>query len=918
MKLKKYFSIVTLIISIIDVKAQTGLIDPSFVIGTGPDATVLAITQQTTGDILLGGGFATVNGVSASRVARLNSTGSVDNTFGGFYNNAVYKIKTSSTGKIYMGGQFTSFSSTVSNRILRLNSDGTKDATFSTNPGANAFVYSLDEQADGKIVLGGGFTSFGGVARSRIARSNTNGTNDATFSIGTGFNNSIYSIKIQSDGKILAGGIFTTFNGSSASRLVRLNSSGTIDNSFIIGTGITHTGTLTPTVFDIEQLPDGKIIVSGTFSFYNGNSVSNIVRLNTDGTIDNTFASNTFNSVIRNVEIQSNGKLLVMGQFTTVNGVSKNRIVRLNADGTVDNTFGGTGTNGDIITGTFQTDGNLLIGGTFTTYSGNTSNCIARVLMNCQTVTLTTSSTNNICFGQSNGSATITASGGNSFTYSWTPSISSSSVASSLAAGTYSYIVTNECGSSTSSFVTITQPAILPVAISGSSMVCSGSEATLTASGATSYTWSTSQTGSVINPSPTVQTNYTVTGSDINGCTNTAVHTISISGVCATANVPCGLVVSNLNYPIYASVVSGATQYRFRFYNSTTNVLLATKINPTRLLTLNSVSGIYYGNTYKITVAVNQGFGFGPESSMSCLLTINPPSLTVPCSNTVTNLSTPVLSSSADGISAYLYKFYNNTTGALVATKTFTNNYLYLNQISGINYGNSYKYTVEGQYFNGTSNVFTTPSSSLCVINIAPPQSKVPCGKTYPNGNSYSTATAVSGATGYRISFYAQSTGSLVATKTFTSNYIYFSQVSGLIFNKSYFWTVECEYNNGSGNVFGPASTNTCTMVWGQPLSITLNDNPTNNYSNNLRSSNLTYESIDKPTVLFPNPTSGIVTVETEADIEHVTVQNVTGQILNIPLQNFKLDLTVLDSGIYFITVFFKDNKEVFRIIKEK
>ena len=210
--------------------------DDSFNIGTGFSNNLLeainpnSITIQSDGKILAGGRFTTYNGVSTNYIIRLNSDGSRDTSFNTAY---IYQwvnlILLQSDGKILFGG--------LSGRIERLNSDGSQDTSFESAY-INDTVYSIVIQSDGKILVGGNFTSYNGVTSNRIIRLNTDGSRDTTFVIGTGFNGTVYSIAVQSDGKILVGGSFTAYNGVIFKRtIIRLNTDGSIDNTFIVGTG---------------------------------------------------------------------------------------------------------------------------------------------------------------------------------------------------------------------------------------------------------------------------------------------------------------------------------------------------------------------------------------------------------------------------------------------------------------------------------------------------------------------------------------------------------------------------------------------------------------------------------------------------------------------------------------------------------
>jgi uncharacterized delta-60 repeat protein len=166
----------------------------------------------------VGGDFTKYNGIETSYLVRLNSDGSLDNTFSqegiGLLNNSVNTIGLQSDGKILIAGYFT-YNEIDGIRIARLNSDGSLDETFSqTGTGLNGSVKSIVIQPNGKILVAGYFISYNGVARSHIARLNSDGSLDTTFSQeGTGLNDDAYSIELQPNGKILVAGYFSSYNG---------------------------------------------------------------------------------------------------------------------------------------------------------------------------------------------------------------------------------------------------------------------------------------------------------------------------------------------------------------------------------------------------------------------------------------------------------------------------------------------------------------------------------------------------------------------------------------------------------------------------------------------------------------------------------------------------------------------------------
>src|SRR5437660_1440290 len=162
--------------------------------------------------LALAGGAAAVRGQSALDGFDPNANGPVE------------VVVVQPDGKILIGGGFTTLSPNggppvTRNRIARLNPDGTLDTAF--DPNANDFVFSIAVQADGKILVGGCFTSIGGQTRNRIARLDpTTGLAD---SFDPNANILVTSLAVQADGKILAGGLFTSIGGQQRNLIARLD-----------------------------------------------------------------------------------------------------------------------------------------------------------------------------------------------------------------------------------------------------------------------------------------------------------------------------------------------------------------------------------------------------------------------------------------------------------------------------------------------------------------------------------------------------------------------------------------------------------------------------------------------------------------------------------------------------------------------
>ena len=367
--------------------AQPGTFDPTFNptdagfgIGEGANGTVYAAALQDDGKILIAGGFTAYNGSSRGRIARLNAAGTLDSSFvpGTGTNGTVYAMAVQSDGKILIGGAFTLYNGQACNRIARLNSDGSLDATFNAGSGANSAVRAIALQSDGNILAGGDFTTFDGAGCGRIVRLNSNGSLDATFTTGSGAGNTINTIVVQSDNKILVGGKFTTYNSIVRNHIARLNSNGTLDNTFY--SGIYDGGE----VNSIALQSDGKVLIGGIFYAYSAYFLEGIVRLNTNGSLDATFNSiGGANNVIYSMALQKDGKILIAGAFTAYGGTSRNRLARLNATGTLDLSFDpGRGSNETCNATAIQSDGKILLGGSFTTYGNAPKFRITRVNSN--------------------------------------------------------------------------------------------------------------------------------------------------------------------------------------------------------------------------------------------------------------------------------------------------------------------------------------------------------------------------------------------------------------------------------------------------------------------------------------------------------------------------------------------------------
>lgn len=358
-----------------------GIFDNTFNTGqTGATGSVSNILINTDGSFFISGSFNAYNDFNANYFSHINSDGSVDHSYnlGTGSDGAINAIAVQSDKKILIAGAQSSFNGVISARLTRLNSNGTLDTTFnSSGTGANGTLNALAIQPDGKILVGGTFTKYNGNTVSNFIRVNPDGSENSFLATGNAFNNSVSSIAIQNDGKILVGGSFTSYGTTSINRLIRFNTDGTIDAGFSIGTGASSA-----TVTAIKQLSDGKILIAGSFTNFNGKT-GKVVRLNADGSLDATFTGGVINFPVYAMDVQTDGKIVIGGNFTLVNGSTSTRVARLNADGTTDTTFIPSPTAGivdsAVLSLALQADKKIILAGLFTKYNTTSANRLMRL-----------------------------------------------------------------------------------------------------------------------------------------------------------------------------------------------------------------------------------------------------------------------------------------------------------------------------------------------------------------------------------------------------------------------------------------------------------------------------------------------------------------------------------------------------------
>jgi uncharacterized delta-60 repeat protein len=348
---------------------------------------VFSLAMQTDGKILVGGDFSTLGGLARNSLGRLNSEGVTETAFnpGLMEGDNVNALALQADGKILVGGIFWRLGGQTRNFLGRLNTNGSLDTAF--NPGINASVSCLAVQPDGKILVGGYFSSLGGQPRSGLGRLTSSGALDTAFnpSLTNSFSGGggVSALVVQPDGKILVGGNFTSLGGQARTNLGRLNADGNLDTTFNCSAGrIPKSSADYVTCLALQA--DGKIIVGGHFDALNGQARTNLGRLNPDGSVDagfNPAANNpVLNADVRSVVVQPDGKIIVAGFFTTLGGQARTNIGRLNANGNLDTTFDpGVEAGGYVEALALQPDWKILVGGVFTTLAGQSRTNIGRL-----------------------------------------------------------------------------------------------------------------------------------------------------------------------------------------------------------------------------------------------------------------------------------------------------------------------------------------------------------------------------------------------------------------------------------------------------------------------------------------------------------------------------------------------------------
>mgnify|MGYP001627370309 CR=1 FL=1 len=372
-------------------RAAPGDVDPDFKPGvyytmSSASTALTQVAPLPEGGILLGGFFRQAGGREHPNWDRLQNEGvGLANLERGTGLGQVRCISLHWDGSLWLSHYRGTNPGADAEHLFRLHPDGTVDESFTPQLRVG-FVYSLQVQPDGKVLVAGAFQEIGGVTQAHLARLHPDGSLDTSFA--PIFNGNVFSVVYLPDGRLLVGGSFTSVNGVTRNRVARLHPDGSLDTNYHPNVqGSTETTPATVTVMALQ--PDGHVLLGGSFSRVQGDPANRLARLRPDGSRDLAFAA-SLNNTPYSLQLQADGRIFVAGAFGTIGANPKHRaVVRLLANGTLDTSFAsgltwGTQTYGSytLYAAALHADGSLLVGGFFPPDGANRSQNLLHRLQN--------------------------------------------------------------------------------------------------------------------------------------------------------------------------------------------------------------------------------------------------------------------------------------------------------------------------------------------------------------------------------------------------------------------------------------------------------------------------------------------------------------------------------------------------------
>ncbi len=367
---------------------QPGSVDLGFNPPLPPNSFVYAVALQPDGKILIGGLFSTVGDLPRANLARLNADGTVDTTFDpaqaadspaqGAPSGYVNAIAVQPDGRILIGGAFSSSIYSNPSYLTRLNGDGSVDPGFDPSLYLDGVVNAIAVQEDG-IILAGGFEIVDGYFRRNLARLFMDGTLDRSFDacVAATAGAGATALALQPDGRILVTGNFVFAGNRYRYGIARVEYCGDLDPTYAPQPGVNGGAT----AYALALATNGHAFLGGDFYLYHETVRPGIVGLDTNGVLVPEFdpGVGVGGETVYALALQHDQKLLLGGSFSSYNFVPVHSLVRVNPNGSLDDAFdAGTGPDSSISSIAFQ-NRDILVGGKFTTFNGVARNGLVRL-----------------------------------------------------------------------------------------------------------------------------------------------------------------------------------------------------------------------------------------------------------------------------------------------------------------------------------------------------------------------------------------------------------------------------------------------------------------------------------------------------------------------------------------------------------
>lgn len=721
--------------------AQVGVVDPYFTVPyITSSSAVFDLALQTDRKIIAVGFFQFTNS-TYNRIVRFNPDGTLDSTFredSSLHPTTSWqtRVRLQSDGKILWAATFNSGSS----YLVRLNSDGSVDASFNPDRPNNS-VRCVEVQSDGQVFIAGAFTQVGTTSRNGAARLQSNGTLDTAYN--PNLDGSITASALQTDGRIVVAGTFKNVGGLSRTNIARLLTDGNPDATFNSGGGPNGWGPAA------TLQSDGKILIIGGFSSVNGIALQGIARLATDGTVDATFTPGYCTGGY-SMALQNDGRILVGGGFSYFGSTSKTNIARLLPGGSLDSGFGVAGNVGETIYSVrMQADGNLIVGGQYTSIGGIARPGIAR-LFNSDPAISSHPTNQSVGLG-SPATFAVLAVGTAPLSYQWwkdgvrrsgatSTSLTIPNVQSSDAGG-YQAVVTNSAGSVTSTVATLTlipPPSITTQPLSQTVVNGTNVAFTVSASGTAplGYQWrknggdlggATGSSYTIGFVQPSHAGDYTVVVTNLGGSVTSAVATLTVIGPPAITTQPASQTkVLGETVTLSVGAVGQAPLY-YQWRKDGAGVGGATNNAYTMVGVQTNQAGDY-------TVVVSN-IGGATTSAVATLTVLVPPGITVqPVSRTVVQGTNVSFSVGVSGTAPFGYQWRKNTVDISGATNASYS-------IGNVQPSDAADYAV---YVSNTAGSILSGTATLTVIG-PPGIATQPTNQTAVAGNSAGFSVVATG-----------------------------------------------------------------------------------------------------------------------------------------------------------------------------